>query len=377
MAGLYIHIPFCKTNCSYCDFYKTTNINLKNDFIIALKKEINLRRGFFENCTVETLYFGGGTPSVLSLDDFRVILDDLHSVFDLSSVVEFTVELNPDDVSPDYMIGLKQLGVNRVSYGIQSFDDLFLKLVRRRHNSTQAVAAVNFAKDAGIHNISIDLMYGLPGLNVDIWKKSIDGFLSLDVPHLSAYHLIYEEKTLITSQVRRGVLKEVDEEESNNQFLVLLDSLAKNGYEHYEISSFAKPGFYSRHNSSYWSGDSYLGLGPAAHSFDGKNRFWNVSNLKKYYSCLMDNSASFYESERLSEIDIYNEIVMLGLRTKSGIDAVKMKSKVDDKLYDYFLKLVTTKIESGEIVFNNGFYSISEESFLVSDKIMSDLFFVL
>jgi oxygen-independent coproporphyrinogen-3 oxidase len=377
MAGLYIHIPFCKTNCSYCDFYKTTNINLKNDFIIALKKEINLRRGFFENCTVETLYFGGGTPSVLSLDDFRVILDDLHSVFDLSSVVEFTVELNPDDVSPDYMIGLKQLGVNRVSYGIQSFDDLFLKLVRRRHNSTQAVAAVNFAKDAGIHNISIDLMYGLPGLNVDIWKKSIDGFLSLDVPHLSAYHLIYEEKTLITSQVRRGVLKEVDEEESNNQFLVLLDSLAKNGYEHYEISSFAKPGFYSRHNSSYWSGDSYLGLGPAAHSFDGKNRFWNVSNLKKYYSCLMDNSASFYESERLSEIDIYNEIVMLGLRTKSGIDAVKMKSKVDDKLYDYFLKLVTKKIESGEIVFNNGFYSISEESFLVSDKIMSDLFFVL
>lgn len=377
MAGLYIHIPFCKTNCSYCDFYKTTNINLKNDFIIALKKEINLRRGFFENCTVETLYFGGGTPSVLSLYDFRVILDDLHSVFDLSSVVEFTVELNPDDVSPDYMIGLKQLGVNRVSYGIQSFDDLFLKLVRRRHNSTQAVAAVNFAKDAGIHNISIDLMYGLPGLNVDIWKKSIDGFLSLDVPHLSAYHLIYEEKTLITSQVRRGVLKEVDEEESNNQFLVLLDSLAKNGYEHYEISSFAKPGFYSRHNSSYWSGDSYLGLGPAAHSFDGKNRFWNVSNLKKYYSCLMDNSASFYESERLSEIDIYNEIVMLGLRTKSGIDAVKMKSKVDDKLYDYFLKLVTKKIESGEIVFNNGFYSISEESFLVSDKIMSDLFFVL
>ncbi len=376
MAGLYIHIPFCKTNCSYCDFYKTTNINLKSDFILALKREIVVRQSFFQTDIIRTLYFGGGTPSVLSIDEFSTIVEALRDTFDLSSVVEFTVELNPDDVSLDYLVGLKNMGVNRISYGIQSFNDSFLKLVKRRHNASQAIDAVRMAKLAGIENISVDLIYGLPGLSLDDWKESVQKFIQLDVPHLSAYHLIYEEGTQITTQVRKGLLKELSEDESNEQFLLLRDMLAEEGYVHYEISNFAKPSFESKHNSSYWSGDRYLGLGPSAHSFDGENRFWNVANIKKYCDGLAQQSEDFFENEHLSEIDIYNECVMLGLRTKSGVLLENLKNRVNPKFVDYFIGLVKRKVELGEIEFENGRYFISELYFLISDKIMSDLFFV-
>ena len=377
MAGLYIHIPFCKSNCSYCDFYKTTNINLKNDFIESLKLEIDYRSGFFNDDIIRTLYFGGGTPSVLSIDEFSTIMDSFSTVFNLNSVEEFTVEINPDDVTVEYLQGLKNLGVNRISYGVQSFHNSHLAMVKRRHNSQQAIEAVRIAKSVGIDNISIDLIYGLPGMSESDWRINIEKFISLDVPHLSAYHLIYEEGTLITSQVKKGILKEAGEDDSNNQFLMLRQMLSENGYEHYEISNFSKPGKESKHNSSYWSGDLYLGLGPSSHSFDGENRFWNVSNLKKYELGLNSGDGSFYENEHLSEFDIYNELIMLGLRTKSGVSFKKLKNVVSDRFVDYFLKLVSTKIATGEIIHDDDRYYISEDSFLISDKIMSDLFFVV
>lgn len=377
MAGLYIHIPFCKSNCSYCDFYKTTNINLKNDFIESLKLEIDYRSGFFNDDIIRTLYFGGGTPSVLSIDEFSTIMDSLSTVFNLNSVEEFTVEINPDDVTVEYLQGLKNLGVNRISYGVQSFHNSHLAMVKRRHNSQQAIDSVRIAKSVGIDNISIDLIYGLPGMSESEWRINIEKFISLDVPHLSAYHLIYEKGTLITSQVKKGIIKEAAEDDSNNQFLMLRQMLSENGYEHYEISNFSKPGKESKHNSSYWSGDRYLGLGPSSHSFDGENRFWNVSNLKKYELGLNSGDGSFYENEHLSEFDIYNELIMLGLRTKSGVSFKKLKNVVSDKFINYFLKLVSIKIATGEIINEDDRYYISEDSFLISDKIMSDLFYVV
>ncbi len=377
MAGLYIHIPFCKSNCSYCDFYKTTNINLKNDFIESLKLEIDYRSGFFNDDIIRTLYFGGGTPSVLSIDEFSTIMDSFSTVFNLNSVEEFTVEINPDDVTVEYLQGLKNLGVNRISYGVQSFHNSHLAMVKRRHNSQQAIDSVLFAKSVGIDNISIDLIYGLPGMSESEWRINIEKFISLDVPHLSAYHLIYEKGTLITSQVKKGIIKEAAEDDSNNQFLMLRQMLSENGYEHYEISNFSKPGKESKHNSSYWSGDRYLGLGPSSHSFDGENRFWNVSNLKKYELGLNSGDGSFYENEHLSEFDIYNELIMLGLRTKSGVSFKKLKNVVSDKFINYFLKLVSIKIATGEIINEDDRYYISEDSFLISDKIMSDLFYVV
>lgn len=377
MAGLYIHIPFCKSNCSYCDFYKTTNINLKNDFIESLKLEIDYRSGFFNDDIIRTLYFGGGTPSVLSIDEFSTIMDSFSTVFNLNSVEEFTVEINPDDVTVEYLQGLKNLGVNRISYGVQSFHNSHLAMVKRRHNSQQAIDSVRIAKSVGIDNISIDLIYGLPGMSESEWRINIEKFISLDVPHLSAYHLIYEKGTLITSQVKKGIIKEAAEDDSNNQFLMLRQMLSENGYEHYEISNFSKPGKESKHNSSYWSGDRYLGLGPSSHSFDGENRFWNVSNLKKYELGLNSGDGSFYENEHLSEFDIYNELIMLGLRTKSGVSFKKLKNVVSDKFINYFLKLVSIKIATGEIINEDDRYYISEDSFLISDKIMSDLFYVV
>lgn len=270
MAGIYIHIPFCRSRCSYCDFYKTTNIAIKSDFIESLKKEIFLKRTFLNGAVVRSLYFGGGTPSVLSVEEFADIVSELKLNFDLSNLDEFTVELNPDDVSLEFLKGLSALGINRVSYGVQSFHDRYLKMVCRRHDAKQALEAIRLTQSVGIDNISIDLIYGLPGLSLAEWQRDIDLFLSLKVPHLSAYHLIFEEGTLMTDQLKRGLFSEATEDESKEQFLALRNTLLNHGFLHYEISNFSLPDKSSKHNSSYWSGEPYLGLGPSAHSFDGK-----------------------------------------------------------------------------------------------------------
>lgn len=376
MAGIYIHIPFCRSRCSYCDFYKSTNIAIKSDFIDSLKKEIFFRRSFLEHSLVRSLYFGGGTPSVLTVAEFGDVLTELKMFFDFSTLEEFTVELNPDDVTLDYLKGLARLGVNRVSYGVQSFHDHYLRMVCRRHDSAQALEAVRLTKLAGIENISIDLIYGLPGLTIEEWCHDVDLFLSLNVPHLSAYHLIFEEGTLMTSQLNKGLIVEATEDESKEQFLLLRNNLLKNGFEHYEISNFSKPQKYSKHNSSYWSGELYLGLGPSAHSFDGKKRYWNVSNVESYIEYLDKGDGVFFECEELTDKDIYNELVMLGLRTQKGISRKDMFDKVSLFYQNYFLKMIQPKIDGGEICFDGLRYFIPDDLFLISDKIISDLFYV-
>lgn len=376
MAGIYIHIPFCKTRCSYCDFYKTTNLKLKSDFIASLKEEILLRRFFFKNQPITTLYFGGGTPSVLSVDEFDDIKKSLYSIFDFSYLQEWTVEFNPDDATPEVMSGLASIGVNRLSFGVQSFFDSHLKRVSRRHSSQQAIEAVKMAQDAGIRNISIDLIYGLPDLTLEEWNDNISQFLSLSVPHLSAYHLIYEEGTLMTKQMKKGLFKEATDDESNQQFLLLRSRLIEKGYEHYEISNFSLPGLESKHNSAYWSGDTYLGLGPSSHSFDGKKRFWNVSNIHAYCKKMVSGDDSIVKYEDLGESDIYNELIMLGLRTKRGIDEKRVESDLSDFFKTYFYKHIETKLQAGEIVYSGTHYSIPSQCFLISDKIISDLFYV-
>ena len=376
MAGIYIHIPFCRSRCSYCDFYKTTNIAIKSDFIESLKKEIFFRRSFLGDSVIKSLYFGGGTPSTLSIDEFYEIFETLKGYFDFSNIEEITVELNPDDVNIDYLKGLSALGVNRISYGVQSFHNRYLKMVCRRHDSKQALEAILLSKLAGIDNISIDLIYGLPGLSLDEWHRDVNLFLSLDVPHLSAYHLIFEEGTLMTSQLKKGLFVEASEDESKEQFLLLRNTLLKNGFEHYEISNFALPEKYSKHNSSYWSGEKYLGLGPSAHSFDGKKRYWNLADLDGYIFELNQGDCKFFDCEELTEKDIYNELVMLGLRTQRGICQTDLMEKVSVYFQNYFFKVIKTKIDCGEIIFTGSHYCIANDLFLISDKIISDLFFV-
>ncbi len=376
MAGIYVHIPFCRTRCSYCDFYKDTNISFKREFINALKKEILFRQSFLNHSEITTLYFGGGTPSVLNLDEFNEIYFELNRCFDLSKLMEFTIELNPDDVTDAYLKGLVDIGVNRISYGVQSFHDKYLQLVQRRHTSQQALDAVRLAQSVGIDNISIDLIYGLPGLSLEEWREDVNQFLNLNVPHLSAYHLIFEKGTLMTSQLKKGLFTEATEDESKEQFTLLQNSLLQNGFEHYEISNFSLPGKSSKHNSSYWNGDNYLGLGSSADSFDGKRRYWNIANVKKYASFLQNEDSDFFDCELLTENDLYNEFVMLGLRTQKGINQCDVSNKLSPFYQNYFHKMIKLKLDSGEIQFQNNHYSISEKLFLISDKIISDLFYV-
>ncbi|MEG1587164.1 MAG: radical SAM family heme chaperone HemW, partial [Bacteroidales bacterium] len=269
MAGIYIHIPFCKTRCLYCDFFSNTRMDKKNAFIATLCKEIENRKTYLGDATIKTLYFGGGTPSQLEEADFRQIFTTLKNCFDLSQCHEITLEANPDDLSESYIAMLRTLPFNRISIGIQSFSDRDLKFLNRRHDAQQAIRAVNNCKQAGFDNISIDLMYGLPGQTPDEWEKNLETALSLNIQHISSYHLIYEEGTALYRLLERGKVNPVDEESSLQMFRTLIDTLRKKGFVQYEISNFARDERYSMHNTSYWTGDKYLGLGPGAHSFDG------------------------------------------------------------------------------------------------------------
>jgi len=370
MAGIYLHIPFCFKRCDYCDFFKTTNISLKSDFLNTLEKEIDKNRDFIDNATIETVYFGGGTPSVLKGKEVKSILDLIFTdEGNLGRTNEITFELNPDDGSPEYLKQLKNTGVNRLSIGIQSFDDRLLKLLNRRHNAGQARSVVQNARAAGFENISIDLMYGLPTMDMESWERSIDEAIGLNVEHISAYHLTYEKGTVFNKKLERGIFKEIPENESVEQFKVLIDKLKKAGYEHYEISNFSLPGKNSKHNSSYWNGSKYIGFGPSAHSFDGTKRYWNVSDIKRYLD------GDFIDKEEvLSDIDRYNEMVMLRLRTSVGITAENLNS-VAERFRDYFLGSVKKHISSGNIAFENGRYFISSKGIFISDYIISELFF--
>jgi len=375
MSSLYIHIPFCKQKCHYCNFYSTASSKNRDELIVSIIEEINQRSNYLSSSKLETIYFGGGTPSLLTHKELSGIFDAIKSNFTISTDCEITFEANPDDLNNNKLDEFIDLGINRLSIGIQSFDNEILKKLNRVHNADDAIKSVELAKSKGITNISIDLIYGIPGLSNDLWKQSLDIFKELDIPHLSSYFLTVEEKTALDILIRKGKYPKLVEEEGLAHFDYLLGFISENNYQQYEISNFCKDGLISKHNSNYWNNMSYLGIGPSAHSFNLNSRQWNKSSITKYIS---DIEKLNFDSdiEFLSEKDKFNEYVMLGLRTMNGINILKIKSDFGEKYYSYILDYINSNSEKELFSFENNIMKLSFKGKKFADGIASDLFMV-
>ena len=371
MAGIYVHIPFCKKLCFYCDFYHVISVNDNSAFIDALLKEASLRKDYLESETVSTIYFGGGTPSVFSVKDLGTILNHINKLFRVEQDCEISIELNPDDVLPDYLEGLKDLNINRISMGIQSWRDSDLKMLNRRHDSAQAIKALKDTLDAGFENITIDLIYGIPGMSLKEWESNLDFSLSFDIKHLSAYHLTFEPGTVFGKMLEKGAISEIDENESVAQFNILIEKAESAGFIQYEISNFGKPGYFSIHNSNYWKQVSYLGLGPSAHSFNGYSRQWNIRDLKGYIK-LINAGKSFYESEELNSKTRFNEYIMTSLRTMWGIDLEYVEEMFEKEGYDYIINLAGKFKNYGLMKQEKKSLILTNQGKLISDNIISE-----
>jgi oxygen-independent coproporphyrinogen-3 oxidase len=374
MAGVYVHIPFCASRCSYCDFFSTLNLaNAGERYVDALIAESLLRCDELQGEPVRTLYLGGGTPSQLPVLLLERLVSGLRGVLDLSGLEEFTIEANPDDVTPEWCAALPPLGVNRVSMGVQSFEDSILRFIGRRHTARQAVEAVGNLRAAGIDNISIDLIYGLPGQTIASWTDSVRQALDLRPQHISAYGLTYEEGTRLWRQRECGEVVEVPEEQCLEMYRILVDELLAAGYEHYEISNFALPGCHSRHNSSYWNDTPYLGLGAAAHSYDGRIRRYNPHDLQRYIVLVLAGETAC-EQEELTRWERYDERVMLGLRTSRGVDAARLREDFGDEAWRHFVREAEHHIAAGNLqVSTDGQYVLTSEGIMLSDSVMRDL----
>ena len=369
MAGIYIHIPFCKQACHYCNFYFSTSLGNKDKFIQALLKEIELSKGYLAGEKIETIYLGGGTPSQLSFEDLKLITEKLQSVYDLSGVKEFTIEANPDDLkSIESIREIGTLGINRFSIGVQSFFDEDLKYMNRAHNSDEALSSIKRVQDAGFENITIDLIYGTPTMNDDKWKKNLDTAFSLNIPHISSYALTVESKTSLERRITKGQSKPVDEEQSARQFKMLMNEMNVRGYDQYEISNFACGGKYAIHNSSYWFGEKYLGLGPSAHSFNGSSRRWNVSNNVNYINSINEGRMLF-EEEVLTEAQKVNEKIMTSLRTQWGLRISECGMQNADLIQESLKEIDLT-----HYTFESGILKLTDEGKLFADSIASSLF---
>ncbi|MBP5770443.1 MAG: radical SAM family heme chaperone HemW [Bacteroidaceae bacterium] len=361
MAGIYVHIPFCRSRCAYCDFFSTTREGELPHYVEILCREMKERRDEFADTRVRTIYIGGGTPSLLSATQLQRILDCISANYAVEEEAEVTVEMNPDDRFLPH--------VNRISLGIQTFDDDLLRLIRRRHDSQTAVCAVKRLQEAGIRNISIDLIYGLPGQTMAQWEHDLDTAFSLGIQHLSAYALSYETGTLLTRWRDEGRVAETDEEISVAMYQRLCQRAREAGFEHYELSNFALPGFHSRHNSSYWTGEPYLGFGPGAHSYDGqRTRRVNEADLDAYFNNPLKGSF-----ERLSTTELYDEAVMCGLRTRRGIDIKQLAVRFGDTQRAYLLHMAEPHLRTGRLVLTDNRLRLTEQAIMISDDIMSDL----
>ncbi|KGN95265.1 radical SAM family heme chaperone HemW [Porphyromonas gulae] len=376
MTGLYIHIPFCATRCSYCDFYSQTNSALRSEYIQALIAEMSIRRTEVAD-TIGTLYFGGGTPSLLSPQEIGRIIEQAYKLFSFSSDVEITLEANPDDLNTGYVQELRTLPINRISMGAQSFHDEDLHFLNRRHNARQVYEAVDTCRKAGLTNLSIDLIYGLPGQTPARWQENISAVLALAPPHLSAYHLIYEEGTPLTRLLHAGKVREVDEEVSLEFFRMLREQLTRAGYEHYEISNFARAGYHSRHNSSYWQDTPYLGLGPSAHSFDGwRTRRCNPSDISRYIASMAAGKPLFTE-EILTDNDRYNEVIMTRLRTARGLSPNQVGYLFGKESAERCIRTAAPFIRDGLLhEETDGRIRLTEKGIFLSDRIISEFFIV-
>lgn len=372
MAGIYLHIPFCKQKCNYCDFYKEVSQHATDQFTGALVSELRLRAAYLNSASVRTIYFGGGTPSVVRYDQFQKIFDVLHSEYNINPSAEITLEANPDDLNPAYLAMLKRLPFNRLSIGIQSFDDKELRSVNRRHTAQQAIQAVHDAREAGFSNLSIDLIYGLPGQTMDQWKYNLERAFGLHPEHISAYGLTYEEGTGLWKQRARGKIVEVADEVMLQMYRYMLLQMNDKGYDAYEISNFALPGYRSQHNSSYWQLTPYLGVGPSAHSYDGISREWNIANLQRYMVGI-ESGNPFTEKEVLTEQDAFNDFVMVKLRTKEGINLTETESRFGKMMKDWLFRQSNTYLRSRHLMLEEDSLRLSLEGIEISNRIIADL----
>jgi oxygen-independent coproporphyrinogen-3 oxidase len=375
MAGIYLHIPFCKTRCIYCDFYSSTQTALKGAYVNALCKELELRQPYLQGEPVRTIYFGGGTPSLLTAGEWERIFNTLDRVYHLDDGQEITIEANPDDLSAAYLQTLSSFPFNRISIGIQTFDDRILKLLRRRHTASQALTAVTACRRAGFDNISIDLIYGLPNETREVLTRDLSQALSLQPEHVSAYCLTYEEGTPLYALRQRRQVEEADEDTALGFFALVMDTLAGAGYEHYEIANFCLAGSHSRHNSAYWEGIPYMGCGAAAHSYNGTSREWNVSSLASYLSG-METGERNCETELPDTDTRYNELIITSLRTRRGLPLPKLKAVFGDEYLAYCLNMAQKYMDSGKLETTAGYLRLTRAGIFVSDSIISDLFHV-
>lgn len=375
MAGIYIHIPFCKRRCIYCDFFSTTQSDQKSTYVRALCEELRIRKDYLQEEDIETIYLGGGTPSQLSQKELESIFTTIYNIYKVKENAEITLEANPDDLTPEYVSMLRQLPINRISMGIQTFQENTLKLLHRRHTAQQAVEAFYRCREAGFQNISIDLMYGLPGETLETWIHDLKQAIDLHPEHISAYHLIYEEGTVLWKLREECQVKEADEDLSVSLFSTLIDMLTQAGYQHYEISNFCLPGLHSQHNSSYWTGKNYLGCGPSAHSYNGFSRQWNVASLDKYMTSISSGQPDF-ELEELDLYTRYNDFVITSIRTCWGMPLSRLQTEYSKELYHYCLRMAKPHLEQGVLQLQDEVLKLTSKGIFVSDGIMSDLLWV-
>ncbi len=372
VAGIYLHIPFCKQQCTYCDFHFSTTFDAyRQEMVNSICAELTLRTSYLERKAIETIYFGGGTPSILTKQELTQLMQTIHSNFQVKEGVEVTLEANPDDISKAALREWKELGVNRLSIGLQSFKEDDLAWMNRAHTVNEAETCIQLAQSEGFHNLTVDLIYGLPNLTMDEWRNHVQKVIDFGVPHISAYCLTVEEKTVLDNWVKTGKIHPISDEAQGDQFLLLLDMLEANGYQQYEISNFAKPGFESIHNGNYWKGEWYLGVGPSAHSFNGTSRSWNVANNRKYLKAIEENEA-FSEVEELSIENQFNERVMIGLRTVKGVDLNELATI--SALPEAFLLKKQSFINDGWMTQRDAVISLTKEGRLRADYIASELF---
>ena len=372
MSGIYIHIPFCKQACHYCDFHFSTSLKKKDEMVQALAKEIRLRKAEFADETVETIYFGGGTPSILEVSDLRMLIDEIYKNYAVAEKPEITVEANPDDLSEARIITLSENKINRLSIGIQSFYEEDLKLMNRAHNDEEAKKCLEIATKY-FDNITADLIYGIPGLTNEKWLQNIQTLLDLKIPHISSYALTVEPKTALQKFIKQGSVPQPDDAVAHEQFLMLVDILEANGFVHYELSNFGKPGYFSKNNSAYWLGKKYLGIGPSAHSYDGTNRSWNIANNSLYLKSLAENKLPS-EIETLTETDRYNEYIMTGLRTVWGVSLERIKTEFGENMLQYLLQNAERYLKDEKLILENNILRTTKKGKFFCDGIASDLF---
>lgn len=373
MSGIYLHIPFCKQACHYCNFHFSTSLKYKTEMIDAITKEISLRKDYLPETNLKSIYFGGGTPSILNKSDLESIFSALSKNFTWDESTEITLEANPDDLTSSKLKDLKDIGINRLSIGIQSFDQADLSYMNRAHNAQEAERCIKEAQDLGFENISADLIYGSPTTSNETWLLNMEKMVSYNIPHISAYCLTVEQETALHHFVKTGKSQPVDEAKATIQFDMLISHLEKHGYDHYEISNFGKPGKYAIHNTNYWLGIPYLGIGPAAHSFDGQStRSWNLSHNPKYIANLKGDTLPI-EHEVLSEKEKYNEFVLIRLRTKWGID-LKTLNKSFHQFSNHFQKNISQFIDDGKIIKKDDSYVLTNQGKHLADRISMELF---